>query len=104
MYLGRVVGCVWCTAKDRSLEGQRILVVQPLAPTLENTGRRILCADTIGAGAGELIYWVRGREASTAFAPAEPPFDTTIVGIVDTVHLKAPTPSRPAPKRKAGPC
>jgi ethanolamine utilization protein EutN len=33
------------------------------------------------------VYWVRGKEASFPFLPAEPPFDTTIVGIVDTVHL-----------------
>jgi microcompartment protein CcmK/EutM len=87
MYLGRVVGCVWCTVKDESLRGQRLLVVQPLTPDLENTGRRLICTDSTGAGAGELIYWVRGKEASFPFHPAEPPTDTTIVGIVDSVHL-----------------
>jgi ethanolamine utilization protein EutN len=101
MYLGRVVGCVWCTVKNRSLEGQRILVVQPLTPALKNTGRKLLCGDSTGAGAGELVYWVRGREASMAFAPAEPPFDTTIVGIVDSVHLKPPAASPPVSKAKA---
>ena len=38
MYLGRVVGCVWCTVKDENLRGQRLLIVQPLTPGLENTG------------------------------------------------------------------
>jgi microcompartment protein CcmK/EutM len=104
MYLGRVVGCVWCTAKDRSLEGQRLLVVQPLTPHLENTGKRIVCADATGAGAGEIVYWVRGREASMALAPLEPPVDTTIVGIVDTIHLKEPARGMPAAKRKADAC
>ena len=65
-----------------------MLVVQPLTPELRNTGKRIVCTDCTGAGAGELIYWVRGREASFPFLPAEPPTDTTIVGIVDSVHLK----------------
>ena len=88
MYLGRVVGCVWATAKDSRLDGMRMLVVQPLTPELENTGKRIICADCTGAGAGEIIYWVRGREASFPFLPAEPPVDTTIVGIVDSVHVK----------------
>jgi microcompartment protein CcmK/EutM len=87
MYLGRVVGCVWATAKDRSLEGYRLLVVQPLTPALENTGRRLICLDCTGAGAGELIYWVRGKEASFPFLPDEPVVDTTIVGIVDSVDL-----------------
>lgn len=100
MYLGRVIGCVWCTVKDRNLEGQRMLVVQPLTPELANTGKRIVCTDTTGAGAGEIIYWVRGREASMALAPAEPPVDTTIVGIVDTIHLKRPAGGKPASKSK----
>jgi len=87
MYLGRVVGRVWCTVKDERLRGQRLLVVQPLTPGLESAGRRLICTDSTGAGAGELIYWVRGKEASFPFLPTEPPTDTTIVGIVDSVHL-----------------
>jgi len=88
MYLGRVVGCVWSTCKNPGLTGQRLLVVQPLTPERKNTGKRIVCADTTGAGAGELIYWVRGREASDARLPQEVPVDTTIVGIVDSLHIK----------------
>jgi microcompartment protein CcmK/EutM len=87
MYLGRVVGCVWSTVKDPNLVGQRLLIVQPLTPDLTNTGKRIVCTDATGAGAGEIIYWVRGKEASMALAPAEPPVDTTIVGIVDSIDL-----------------
>jgi microcompartment protein CcmK/EutM len=87
MYLGRVVGCVWSTVKDPTLVGQRLLIVQPLTPDLKNTGKKIVCTDATGAGAGEIIYWVRGKEASMALAPAEPPVDTTIVGIVDSIDL-----------------
>jgi microcompartment protein CcmK/EutM len=70
------------------MSGLRLLVVQPLTPELKDTGKRIVCADTTGAGAGETIYWVRGKEASFPFLPAEPPVDTTIVGIVDSVHVR----------------
>ncbi len=87
MYLGRVVGRVWSTVKDSNLTGQRLLVVQPLTPRLEPTGKRFICADCTGAGAGELIYWCRGKEASFPFLPAEVPVDTTVVGIVDSVDL-----------------
>jgi ethanolamine utilization protein EutN len=86
MYLGRVVGRVWSTVKDESLRGQRFLIVQPLTPDLESTGRRLICTDSTGAGAGETVYWVRGKEASFPFHPTEPATDTTIVGIVDSVH------------------
>ena len=70
------------------MTGVRMLVVQPLTPELENTGKRLICTDSTGAGAGELVYWVRGKEASFPFLPAEPPVDTTVVGIVDEVHVK----------------
>jgi microcompartment protein CcmK/EutM len=106
MYLGRVVGCVWATVKHPDMEGKRLLVVQPLTPELKDTGKRLICGDSTGAGAGELVYWVRGKEASFPFRPQEPPFDTTIVGIVDSVHLKAPAAKKgkPAAGGKAKAC
>ena len=101
MYLGRVVGCVWSTVKNASLHGHRLLIVQPLTAGLEDTGKRLVCTDWTGAGAGEIIYWVRGREASFPFLPAETPTDTTIVGIVDTIHRGQVPPPEPggAPAR-----
>ena len=95
MFLGRVVGCLWSTAKNPQLEGVRFLVVQPLTPELKETGKRLICADSAGAGAGELIYWVRGREACFPFLPKEVASDATVVGIVDDVHVKRP-PQTPA--------
>ncbi len=88
MYLGRVVGRIWSTMKHPGLEGQRLLVVQPLTPEQKNTGRRIICADATGAGAGELVYWCRGRESSFPFLPREVPTDNTIVGIVDSLRVR----------------
>jgi ethanolamine utilization protein EutN len=98
MYFGRVVGSVWATIKNPNMEGLRMLVIQPLTPELANTGKPLICTDYTGAGPGDLIYWVRGREASYALLPKEPATDTTVVAIVDSVHLKssvAPE-SRPA--------
>jgi ethanolamine utilization protein EutN len=94
MYLGRVIGKVWATVKNDSLDGQRFLLVQPLTPELENTGKRLVVTDSTGAGPGELIYYVRGKEASFPFLPGEPCTDTTIVGIVDSIHLKRSHPAR----------
>ena len=88
MFLGRVVGRLWSTVKEASLEGHRLLIVQPVTPELKPAGRRIVCTDATGAGAGELIYWVRGREASFALLPEEVTTDLTIVGIVDQLRVK----------------
>ena len=87
MLLGKVVGRVWATAKNPNLEGRRLLIVQPLTPELEETGRRLVCADCTGAGAGEIVYYCRGREASFAFLPHNVPSDSTIVGIVDELDI-----------------
>ena len=87
MFIGKVIGCVWATQKDKSLEGHRLLLIQPLDSRLQPTGKRIVCTDAMGAGAGEIVYWCRGKESSFPFLPAEVPTDTTVVGIVDSVHL-----------------
>jgi microcompartment protein CcmK/EutM len=99
MYLGRVTGCVWSTAKDARMDGKRLLIVQPVTPELKNTGKPLVCGDCTGAGTGELVYWVRGKEASFPFPDDPPPFDTTVVGIVDSVHLAARALPPAAPAR-----
>jgi ethanolamine utilization protein EutN len=99
VFLGRVVGCVWATAKNPQMEGMRFLIVQPLTPELRETGKRLICADATGSGAGELIYWVRGREACFPFLPKEVASDATIVGIVDEVHRAAPANAPAKPKK-----
>lgn len=96
MFLGRVVGCLWSTVKNPSLNAQRLLIVQPVTPQGDASGKSVICTDSTGAGAGELIYWVRGREASFPFQPGEVPTDATIVGIVDEVHLGKPRPGQGA--------
>ena len=88
MQLGRVIGRVWSTVKQRELEGQRLLVVQPVTPEGAPVGKQLICTDCVGAGAGELIYWCRGKESSFPFLPVEGPADNTIVGIVDELHVK----------------
>ena len=87
MQLGRVVGCVWSTVKHPDLEGQRLLLVQPVDAAGKDAGRRLVCADWTGAGAGETVYWCRGKESSFPFLPREVPTDATIVGIVDSIHV-----------------
>ena len=83
MQLARVVGEVVATIKDANLSGIKMLVVQPLAASGEDSGRALVALDSIGAGVGEHVFFVRGREAAFPFYPAEPPADATVIGIVD---------------------
>ena len=83
MQLARVIGEVVATMKDPNLTGLKLLVVQPLAASGEPAGRTLVAIDSVGAGVGENVFFVRGREAAFPFYPAEPPVDASIVGIVD---------------------
>jgi ethanolamine utilization protein EutN len=81
--LARVLGEVVATMKDANLEGMKLLVVQPLSAAGEAVGRTLVALDSVGAGVGENVFFVRGREAAFPFYPGEPPTDATIIGIVD---------------------
>jgi microcompartment protein CcmK/EutM len=83
MQLARVVGEVVATIKDVNLSGIKLLVVQPVAASGEDSGRTLVALDSIGAGVGEHVFFVRGREAAFPFYPVEPPADATVIGIVD---------------------
>lgn len=87
MFLARVIGRVWSTVKDPKMTGQRLLIVQPLTPELAETGKKVVVLDCVGSGAGELVYCCRGRESAFPFLPDEVTTDTTIVGIVDELHV-----------------
>jgi ethanolamine utilization protein EutN len=97
--LGRVIGKVVATMKNASLTGQRFLIVQPLDRNGRDKGKPLVALDSVGAGAGETVYWCRGREASFPFLPAEVPTEATIVAIVDRVNISSGGPgASPAAK------
>ena len=81
MYLGKVIGRVVCSAKDKSLAGRTLLLVRRLPK-----GPAVVAVDSVGAGTGETVYVCRGKEASFAFLPAEVPTEASIVAIVDRVE------------------
>jgi microcompartment protein CcmK/EutM len=83
MQIARVIGDVVVTRKDESLTGITLLLVQPLTADRQPVGRPLVAVDSVGAGVGEEVFFVRGKEASFPFHPAEPPVDAGIVGIVD---------------------
>jgi ethanolamine utilization protein EutN len=88
MQIGRVIGDVVVTCKDETLMGLKLLVVQPLTPEREPAGRALVAADAVGAGVGEVVFFVRGKEASFPFYPVQPAVDAGIVGIVDHVTVE----------------
>ena len=84
MQVARVVGDVVATRKDPSLTSLTLLLLQPVDEQRRPVGRTLVAADAAGAGTGEFVFFVRGREAAFPFYPVEPPVDAAIVGIVDS--------------------
>ena len=101
MFLARVTGNVVATQKERSLNGQKLLVVEPLnvkydeqtnAPAqLGNTGRAIVAIDVVGAGDGQLVLVVQGSSARMTDVTKNLPADAIIVGIVDSAEYAGKT-------------
>lgn len=88
MQIARVIGDVVATRKDATLTGIKLLIVQPLTPDRRPVGRALVAVDSVGAGPGEEVFFVRGKEASFPFHPLAPPVDAGIVGIVDHWHVE----------------
>ena len=83
MQLAKVIGDVVTTRKDENLTGMKLLVLQPIGADGAPQGRTLVAVDAVGAGVGETVFFVRGKEASYPFHPTEVPTDAGIVGIVD---------------------
>lgn len=88
MQLGLVCGTLVASRKDERLEGINLLVVQPIAPDGSSNGKTLIATDSMSAGVGERVFWVKSKEAANPFLPLEVPTDATIVGIVDLVNLE----------------
>jgi microcompartment protein CcmK/EutM len=87
--LAHVIGDVVSTMKDVNLTGRKLLILQPIAASGEASGRTLVALDSVGAGVGEVVFFVRGREAAFPFYPDEPPADASVIGIVDHWHTEA---------------
>lgn len=87
MKLGIVIGTVVCTRKEQTLQGKKLLMVQPISYNNQPLGKPLVAVDTIGAGVGETILFVRGKEGSFPMLPEIVPTDAGITAIVDYFHV-----------------
>jgi ethanolamine utilization protein EutN len=83
MQMARVIGDVVATIKDPNFNSIKLLVIQPIGADGKDVGRSLVAVDSVGAGAGETVFFVRGKEASFPWYPTEVPADAGIVGIID---------------------
>ena len=55
MLVGTVVGKVWATKKEESLEGLPLLVIRPFTTDGRNSAETLVAVDPLGAGIGERV-------------------------------------------------
>lgn len=87
MRLGKVVGQVVSTAKDPSLAGYTLLVVEPLLGPAADEEEPFVAVDLVGAGRGEVVLCVHGSGARVAPGAQSAVLDAAVVAIADSVIL-----------------
>ncbi len=86
MKLGIVIGNVVLSVANPSMEGKRLLLVQPIDEKGKKNGEVIVAADVAQCGAGEKVFFVTSKEAAFPFG-IDVPFDACVLGVVDRVNV-----------------
>ena len=87
MQLARVKGTVVSTHKAPSMEGLKLLLLERVdAATMKPKGDFVVAIDSVGANAGEIVFYVTGSSARMTDTTKGKPSDATIIAIVDIVE------------------
>ncbi|MFV0449482.1 MAG: EutN/CcmL family microcompartment protein [Vibrio sp.] len=87
MIVGEVIGNVWATRKENSLNGLKLMVVRYQDPVVPDNKKSFIAVDCVGAGSGDRVLVVMGSSARMAIKNADAPVDAAIVGIIDEIQV-----------------
>ena len=88
MLLAKVRGSVVSTAKEPRLEGIKFLLLEKIcAETMEGKNDFIVAMDSVGAGKGEIVFYVSGSSSRQTDVTSGKPSDATIIAIVDSYNI-----------------
>ncbi len=87
MKVCRVIGKVDSSVKLPMMQGLKLLIVQDIGPSRDFTGKVLLCADTLGAGSGDIVAVTVGPAAQSLLPGDSTACDAVITGIIDTITL-----------------
>ena len=87
MLLGKVIGTVVSTRKEKELEGLKLLVVRGMDVEGKATSTLVVAIDAVGAGVGEVVLYASGSSARQTQVTKDRPVDATIMAIVDQVEV-----------------
>ena len=74
--------------KDPGLDGIKFLLLEKLDPkTMKGKDDYIVAMDAVGAGEGEVVFYVSGSSSRQTEVTSGKPSDATITAIVDNIEL-----------------
>ena len=87
MVLAKVVGTVVSSHKAAKIEGIKFLLLEKIDPvTMKGKGDFVVSMDSVGAGVGEIDFYVSGSSARFTGVTEGKPCDSAIVAIVDYIE------------------
>ena len=87
MLIGKVIGTVVSTRKEKELEGLKLLVVRGMDVEGKATSTLVVAIDAVGAGVGEVVLYASGSSARQTQVTKDRPVDATIMAIVDQLEV-----------------
>jgi microcompartment protein CcmK/EutM len=90
MLLGKIIGTVWATQKERSLEGMQLEIVRAIDWQGKPLSSIVVAVNAIGAGIGETVLVTQGSSARQTEMTRDKPVDAVIMAIVDNYDIYSP--------------
>lgn len=88
MNLCRITGSVHASFADPSLEGEKILVAQPLDLEGQPRGAELLAVDRAQAGEGDLVLVMKeGGGARIVLGREQSPVQCVVIAVVDDLRI-----------------
>ena len=87
MLIGKVVGTVVATRKEKELEGLTLLVLRGMDLEGKANGPVVVAVDAVGAGVGEVVLYCSGSSARQTKVTKDRPVDATVMAIVDQLEV-----------------
>ena len=87
MILAKVVGTVVSSHKAQKIEGIKFLLIEKIDPVnMTGKGDFVVSMDSVGAGMGEIVFYVSGSSARFTDVTEGRPSDSAIIAIVDFIE------------------
>lgn len=88
MFIGKVVGNVVSSVKNKKLEGLKLMLVRQTDVNGNLTGKPLVAVDSVDSGEGDRVLVLKeGGSAKMVLKRDKLPLNLVIVGVIDTIDL-----------------